>query len=549
MRNVKTEHPHFAKKSIMLKQYMKIQKIEYNKVPAISFKDLSYIELAPYLKKFYSYTPEIESFSKAIEDRKMKPVNRKLLVEVLTDQYSKINPSSKQNNNIEALRSEDAFTVITAHQPSLLGGPLYYILKVCSVINLCNQLKEKFPAQEFIPTFISGGEDHDFEEIDHLHLYGKTVKWERPAKGPVGRLDLTHLDQTIDEVKNILGDHPIAKKLGQLFDAAINSSDTYGDFVFRFVNSLFGDYGLIAINMDDKRFKNAFAPSMKKELLEQTSIQYVKSTQEDLISHNFKAQAFPRDINLFYLGEGSRDRIELIEDVYKIIGSELQFTKDKILAELEKHPENFSPNVVMRPLYQESILPNLAYLGGGGEIAYWLERKSQFEAFDVFYPMLIRRNSVMIMNAGLNKTMDKLGFELEDVLQTEDELINQFIRSNTEVEINLSKQKEQIKEAFEVIASKSQAIDPGLAKSVLADMTKQLKNIDQMESRIKRAIKSKQEVNIKKISKLKDKLFPNNGLQERYDNFMPHYLAIGDSFFDLLIENLDPMDKRFTIVG
>lgn len=526
---------------------MEIEKIDYSKISAISFKDLSYIKLEPFLKDFYTYSPDISSFSKVIEDRKDFPVDRALLVDVLSESYNKIDPTPLQSKNIESLADLNTFTIITAHQPSLFGGPLYYILKVCSVINLCKQLSVKYPDYNFVPTFVSGGEDHDFEEIDHLNVFGKSIKWERNAKGPVGRLDLDGLEKVINEISEILGDNPIAKNLSEILNASLQGSDTYGDFVFKFVNKLFGKYGVISVNMDNAKMKRQFAPSMKRELLEQISKPLVTETQEKLSKHNFKAQAFPRDINLFYLGEGSRERIEFEDGKYTIVGSNLSFSEAEILVELDAHPENFSPNVVMRPLYQETILPNLGYIGGGGEIAYWLERKTQFSAFNTFFPMLIRRNSVMIINGGLQKNISKLGFSTEDIFQSVDSLINNFISSNTEVEIELEAEKSTIQKAYEDIAEKSKAVDPGLAKSVLANMTKQLKNIDQMESRIKRALKSQQEVHVNKIGKIKEKLFPNNGLQERYDNFIPHYMSVGESFFDDLVEHLDPMDRSFIV--
>jgi uncharacterized protein YllA (UPF0747 family) len=151
----------------------------------------------------------------------------------------------------------------------------------------------------------------------------------------------------------------------------------------------------------------------------------------------------------------------------------------------------------------------------------------------------------MILNKGLIKTIEKLGFNVIDVFQDKDELVFQYINEASEVEIKLDYQKSKIEEAYQEIANKSKSVDPSLSKSVLAEMTRQLKNIDQMESRIKRSLKSQEEVNVKKIEKFKEKLFPNNGLQERYDNFLSHYMEIGDSFFDVLIENLDPLDRKF----
>lgn len=524
---------------------MKLEKIDYSEVSAISFKDLSYINLEPFLREFYVYTPDLDSFAEAIEERKKKKVNRDLLVEVLQKNYVDIQPNDLQKNNIAALKSEDTFTIITAHQPSLLGGPLYYILKIASVVNLCKQLTIKYPDYTFVPTFVSGGEDHDFEEIDHLHLYGKTIKWDRDARGAVGRLSLEGLQNVVDQVSEILGDNPLAQSTIKSLHENLQNSSTYGDFVFKFVNHLFGKYGVIALNMDNVKLKKSFAPLMKREILEQVSKPLISETQEQLENHKFKAQAFPRDINLFYLCQDGRKRIEPDDDSFVVVDTNLRFSKDGLLNELANHPDRFSPNVVMRPIYQEYSLPNLAYIGGGGEIAYWLERKAQFSAFDVFYPMLIRRNSAMILNKSLLKNLSKLDFTVNDIFQDSDKLIHKFINSSSDVEIELVQQRNKIEESFREIAKKSAAVDPTLAKSVLAEMTKQLKNIDQMESRIKRSLKSQEEVNVKKIEKLKDKLFPGNGLQERYDNFLPHYMDIGESFFDIMIENLNPLERKF----
>jgi len=524
---------------------MKVENIEYSDVSAISFKDLSYINQEPFLKDFYAYTPDLDSFEEVIKAREKYPVDRSLLVEVLKENYAHIDASELQTKHIESLSAENTFTIITAHQPSLLGGPLYYVLKIASVINLCKQLKERYPAHNFVPTFISGGEDHDFEEIDHLHLFGKTIQWDREAKGPVGRLSLDGLQAVIDKVADILGDKPVATAIIDNIKKSLDRSNTYGDFVFKFVNHLYGKYGVVAINMDNEKLKRRFAPLMKKEILEQISKPLISETQEKLDKHRFKAQAFPRDINLFYLCQEGRKRIEPDGEGFAIVDTDIRFTKAALLDELENHPDRFSPNVVMRPLYQEYCLPNLAYIGGGGEIAYWLERKSQFEAFDVFYPMLIRRNSVMILNNGQLKNIAKLGFTVYDIFQDKDKLIFQFLNSSSEIEIELADQKNKVEEAYREIAKKSALVDPSLSKSVMADMTKQLKNIDQMESRIKRSLKSQEEVNVKKIEKLKVKLFPGNGLQERYDNFLPYYLSMGDSFFDALVDNLNPMDRKF----
>jgi len=396
---------------------MNIKYREYSEVPQLSQKDQHYIQLEDYLSDYYKYTPTLEEFEKVMSDRANYKVNRATLHTEVKTAYGNIISSAKQQNNIESLLKDNTFTVITAHQPSLFGGPMYYIYKICSVINLSQKLNAKYPNKHVVPVFINGSEDHDFDEVDHFNIFGKNIKWEREASGPVGRLSTAGLSEVLAATKEILGDSENATEIIAILNDALQKATNYNDFVFRFVNKLFADYGLLVINTDNKAFKANFKDILRKEIVERPSQQIVLDTQEELTAKGFKAQAHPRDINLFYLGLEDRNRITFESGKYKIVDTDTSFTEAEILAELDKCPENFSPNVVIRPLYQEYTLPNLAYIGGGGEIAYWLERKKQFETFGVFYPMLIRRNSALLMNKGAQKQTAKLELTAEQLFE------------------------------------------------------------------------------------------------------------------------------------
>jgi len=517
-------------------------------VPQLSQKDQDYISLAPYLTDYYTYRPTLENFAQAIADRKSKPVDRVTLQKVIKDNYSKITATEKQQLHIEALLSEDTFTIITAHQPSLLGGPLYYVYKICSVINLVAQLQLKYPEYHFVPVFINGSEDHDFDEIDHFNIYGKTLRWEREASGPVGRLSTEGLSVVIDQAADILDDSEHSKRIIDVFKDSLKHSSNYNDFVFRYVNELFGKYGLLVVNTDNKELKRNFAPIMKQEITKRPSQQLVMDTQQMLEQHGFKAQAYPRDINLFYLGNGDRQRITYEEGKYAIVDTEQSYTEAEILQMVDEHPEDFSPNVVMRPLYQEVTLPNLAYVGGGGEIAYWLERKEQFAHYDVHYPMLIRRNSALLLDKGSSKNLTKLDLNVSDMFEHEDQIISSYLLSAVSEDITIDEELEQMQAAYESIAEKAAPHDPGLKKAILAEMTKQLKQVNNLGGRIKRTIKAREENNVSKIKKVKEKLFPGNGLQERSDNFIQYYSKLGPDFFDFLVTNLDPLTAEFAII-
>ena len=219
-----------------------------------------------------------------------------------------------------------------------------------------------------------------------------------------------------------------------------------------------------------------------------------------------------------------------------------------MLEELDTHPERFSPNVCLRPVYQEYMLPNLAYIGGGGELAYWLERLPQFEAFGVNFPMLIRRNSVLWIDKRNSKDMRQADLRVDDLFDDTDNLVNTWIRENSGNEVDYEEELKGIEEAFDKLARKAVDIDPTLEKAIEAEKVRQLKSAEQLGKRLLRAEKGNHEKSVQKIRKLKDKLFPGNGLQERHDNFIPLYLKYGNQFIDILLRELSPFEKGMIVV-
>lgn len=530
------------------KTTMEYLKIPFSEVPQFSKRDTAYVENHPALKAFYKYEVELEAFEDVIRDKSLENIDRATLVEVLHQQYSDLDVSVSTQRNIDALKANNTFTIVTAHQPSLLTGPLYYIYKIVSTINLTKQLQTRYPDYNFVPVFITGGEDHDFEEVNHVNLFNKQIVWENKETGSVGMMKTDSLELVLAELKEILGESERATKVLDLMAVTHSRRAIYSDAVIDMVNEIFGADGLVVINMNNATLKRLFIPIIKEEVFENPSIRIVGAAREAMEKAGFKPQAFPRDINFFYLRDQIRARIELVNDRYQVLETDYSFSRAELEQEIEEHPERFSPNVIMRPIYQEKILPNLAYIGGGGEIAYWLERQTQFEHFKINFPMLIRRDSVLWVDKGALKKMDKLGLTIQDFFQKEDEIIRAFVENQTTEELNLQAQKNALETIFSEIKTLAEKIDPTLAKSILAEHSKQQKVIDQLESRIVRAEKQKHDTAIKQIRSLKQKFFPNDGLQERHDNFIPFYFKYGDDFIATLKEHLNPLDKKMTII-
>ena len=527
---------------------MQIKWIPFPDVLQLSYKDVAYTTEKPELQPFFKYSVNLEAFAEVIADKEKAATDRQTLVEVLEAQYANLSKSELVSENVRALADTNTFTVTTAHQPSLFTGPLYYIYKIISTIHLARQLGAKYPDKCFVPVFVTGGEDHDFEEINYINLFNKKIIWQNEEQGAVGQMSTKNLATTLEKLKGILGTSDKAQEIFALLEAAYTQNERYSDATIQLAHELFKDYGLVVANLSHPKLKRLFIPYIKEEIFNQVSQPLVAATADALAEVNFKPQAFPREINFFYLRENLRARIVLEDGKYKVLNTDYAFTEAELEAEIEAHPEYFSPNVIMRPLYQELILPNLAFIGGGGELAYWLERKTQFEHFGINFPMLVRRNSVLWIDKSTNKRIQKLGFQATDLLLDVDALIRLFVENQTEADLEISAEKQVIEQAFDKIATKSKKIDPTLTKAILAEKTKQLKVLDQLESRLVRAEKSKHETALNQIRSLKEKLFPHNGLQERHDNFLSLYLKYGRSFFDILLKHLDPLKKQFLLI-
>jgi bacillithiol biosynthesis cysteine-adding enzyme BshC len=527
---------------------VKITLIPYEEVPQVSSRDKAYAREDSCLRPFYKYPTEYASFAQVIEDKKNDYTNRDVLFKALQRQYSKLGVPEEVKSNINKLKSENTFTIVTAHQPSLFTGPLYYIYKIISTINLVKKLNTYLPNYQFVPIFITGGEDHDFEEMNHVNLFSNQLVWENNETGSVGAMKTSSLKNVLKELKVILGETLNGKKIYELMEQTHTNFDTYSDAALSLVNELFGKDGLVCLNMNQADLKREFIPIIRDEIFNQVSQPLVLATAEKLNEVGFKTQASPREINFFYLNHQIRERIVIKNDRYHILNTEISFSKEEMENEIENHPEHFSPNVIMRPLFQELILPNLAYVGGGGELAYWLERKTQFEYFQLNFPMLIRRNSAVWIDKGTKKRMNKLGLIPSTLFQATEDLIKNFVKKNSEGELSFSSEKKELEAIFEKVKNKTIEVDASLGKTVLAESVKQIKSLENLESRVMRAEKQKHEVSINQIRNLKEKLFPANGLQERKDNFMAFYLKHGESYLETLKDTFDPLEKSFIVI-
>ena len=515
---------------------------------------LDYLSEKSDLKEFYNRFPRLEDFKKQIEEKKDNYEHgiRKDLVKVLKKQYSSLETSEDTLRNIDLLQSENTFTVVTGHQLNLFTGPLYFLYKIISTINLTRQLKEKYPDYDFVPVYWMATEDHDFEEINFFNLHGKKFKWNdadrRAGQTAVGYLSTQGLDEVFKLFSAEIGGGENAEFLKSLFENAYLKHDNLTEATRYIAHKLFGKYGLVIIDAQDSELKKHFISYAENELTGQLSYKNTSDVVERINSLGYNIQVNPREINLFYLTEEIRERIIERDGKFFVHDTQISWSREEILKELKDHPERFSPNVMLRPLYQEVILPNLCYIGGGGELAYWLELRSYFDAEKVTFPVLLLRNSVLLQTAKQNKKRERLNITLQELFLKQHELINRKVRKISNIDIDFSPQKQHLVEQFQEMYELAEQTDKSFLGAVKAQEVKQLKGLDNLEKRLLKAQKRKLKDEVERIAQLQNELFPNKSLQERQTNFSEFYVEYGEQLVTQLMENLDPLESNFKIL-
>ncbi|MGB5418424.1 bacillithiol biosynthesis cysteine-adding enzyme BshC [Algibacter sp.] len=531
---------------------MKQNYLAFRKTGYFSSLICDYLDEKAELNPFYNRFPMLENFKQQIEQKgNTFPLeNRNVLVSVLKKQYQNIEASPLTKKHIESLFSENTFTITTGHQLNLFTGPLYFLYKIVSAINLSKALKAKYPKQDFVPLYWMATEDHDFDEINYFNFKGKKFQWNKEVSGAVGELSTVGLNDVLDLFSKDLGTTENAKQLIMLFTNAYLNHDNLADATRYLANELFKDYGLVIIDANDSDLKELFTRYLKSELLNQASFGAVSKTNDQLsqISEDYKIQVNPREINLFYLKENLRERIVFEDFNYIVLNTDILWNKDEILKELSDNPERFSPNVIMRPLYQEVILPNLCYIGGGGELAYWMQLNDYFEDLEVPFPVLLLRNSVLIQTEKQLEKLQKLNISIEEMFLGKDSLINRKVREISNLDIDFSTQKKHLTKQFEALYKLAEQTDKSFLGAVKAQEIKQLKGLDNLEKRLLKAQKKKLSNEVERMIAIKNELFPNGSLQERNANFSEFYLEYGKQLVPILIENLEPLNNSFSII-
>ncbi len=514
-----------------------VYKIPLEQTRAFSSLLSDYTSQNDKINSFIPYASSSEGLQKCLADCSFPMDRRLVLQEVLKEEYKNLQISDPVREHLDSISSPETFFITTGQQIHVLGGPLYVLYKIASTLQLAKVCKRLMPDKHFVPLFWMASEDHDLEEIDHLNIFGKRYQAELNGNGPAGRVSTEGLSAWIESLPDI----------PEVFKKAYSQYGNLSQATHYWLNELFGKHGLVVLDADHAKLKKQFIPILEKELVEGISIDAVNRQTEALEQQGYKSQIFPRDINLFYISSEGRNRINSEKGEYKVLNTDHVFDKESLLKELHAHPESFSPNVVLRPVYQEYILPNIAYIGGPAEVAYWLQLQKVFEVLQVQMPVVLPRNFAMVVSKQQMGKLQKLGLKPESVFLPEEELKQFFLSEKNHVIPEWNDVAGELDKLWLTVEEKSLQADANLKDWLAAEKHKVQKQLENMEKRVAKTYEQKLEQEMKQLTALKEKLLPGGSLQERSDSFLS-FLINDPGFIDDVIPLFDPLDFRFNII-
>lgn len=488
-----------------------------------------YLSTPSEFREFIHTSPNIGGIKKMIDHRRsFDPHTRATLVSAIKDQYKSygIPPTDQVYPNIDTLSANDTYTITTGHQLSLMLGPAFVFYKIMTVVRLVQHLREKMPEYNFVPIFWMASEDHDKEEIQSLWVKSKKLTWHTQQSGAVGHfvIEKQEIEAIITQLQTFLPRTHSQEKITAIREA-YTKSETQAEAFFRVIHSFFGEYGVVIVDGDHRDLKALFSPVMKQELQEGFIKKNVEKTTEKLLVRGYKAQARPNDTSLFLLQEGARVRIDRnVENEKRFMLNDPQRTSISFseLEEILTHqPESLSPNALMRPLYQETILPNLAYVGGGGEIAYWLQLRDTFAHIGYTMPALLLRDSVFVIKKKQAKHLRTYISEKEwlgSYKNWENKIIDEYGKK-----IDFDTFRGELDKVYTKLHTYILEIEPSFGRTVMSHLQRHEKSLHQIEKRWRRTQRNRLMFILNSLRKTHERIQPGGVWQERRESFFTYW--------------------------
>lgn len=541
--------------------------VEFSKLPNFNNLYLDYIsggeeemeKLKPFFNSMYR---DNEEFFKVIDDKvhnysTNRYFDKNILIDILKHQNVTFGGDEYTAANIEKLSGEHTFAVVTGQQVSLYTGPLYTILKTITAVKLAKDLHERFPQFNFVPVFWLEAEDHDIDEADHTYIIDRQnelirIGFEQQENNseenikrstpPVGTTVFGEVINSINEqLRSSLIDTDFKDKIMNLVTKHYREDNDYKTAFAGLMNEIFKGYGVIFIDPSDIEIKRLLKPVFEKELTSSPKLCESIITQSAELEKHYDLQVKPKVINMFFLHNNNRLLIEPRDGgKFALKNSKRRFENDELMNLLEESPELFSPNVVLRPVCQDYLLPTAAYIGGPGEISYFAQLKPAYRHYDITMPVIFPRVSASIVESKISKFLNNFNVKFEDIFH-HSFLVSKVVDKLSEVKIEdeIGKYTDEINKIFYDMKNMTVKVDQALLNIVdnMKEKTKQ--NLEQFRGKLINAQAKKSETTTTQIDKVTNNIYPNHNLQERVINILYFLNKYDDSFIKKLFHETD----------
>ncbi|MFA7287852.1 MAG: bacillithiol biosynthesis cysteine-adding enzyme BshC [Melioribacteraceae bacterium] len=527
--------------------------VNFSDIPGSQNLFLDYLHEFDNVNKFFSKNfRDIDNYADHFKEiSTSEKCNRQNLIEILKNQYKDYKVSKQTEININLFESKRTLAVVTGQQLGLFGGPLYTIYKTITTIKFALWLKENFEGYNFIPIFWLEGDDHDFDEIRSINIIAndnsiKQITYEKETeaglnRGPVASLKLDDsFIELLNELKITLRETEFTKELFSLIENCYYSGVTFNTSMKKLLFSLFDEYGLVIFDPTDAKVKESLKPIFKNEItnLSKSSALLVERSAE--LEELYHAQVKVKPINLFYNDGNERLLVEPVEDEFRLKGKRKKFSKEEILDEIDNHPEKFSPNVLLRPICQDTLLPTAFYVAGPSEISYFAQITPLYKLNDLVQPIIYPRASAVIVEKQFANLLSKYNLSYTDLFREEDSLNEKALSKISDfASTHLFDDIEKVyNNEFDKLNNRIELIDKSLMAVSEKTLSKILQLLNNLKDKTKEAEIRKHDVAIKQLTKMKNNLYPLDNLQERELNFIHFANKYGIDFLKYLFNQL-----------
>jgi bacillithiol biosynthesis cysteine-adding enzyme BshC len=470
--------------------------------------------------------------------------DRATLTDVLRDQNRTFGGSDATNRNIDLLSRDTTYAVVTGQQVGIAGGPLYTVYKTLTAIRLAEKLKETHPELNFVPVFWLEGEDHDLEEMNYVGLLNqehapvRVTYWPKgkPTQKnvlPVGEMLIDeHIDPFIAELERTLPNSEFKKQLLEALRAAYAPGTTFNRAFASWMNHLFPSAGIVFLSANDARVKRQVAGIFRREIEQFPAVSQLIIQRSAELEHDYHAQIKTRAMNLFLYHKGGRYLIEPREHDFSLRGTRHFLSKEELLSIADNQPELLSPNVALRPICQDTILPTVAYVAGPSEIAYFAQLEPVYRHFGLAMPAIYPRMSATVVEERVSRTLEKFEIPINELFAPPAKVQRKVIDQISEVNIEemFAESRARLNDTMNELKFGLQYIDQTLLGALETTRVRNEANLGLLKDKAVEAQARRHETALRQLQRAAATVYPNDNYQERELNALQFMNKYGPDF-------------------